>query len=403
MEGRRIERGRGFAIAVLGGGAGGILAAISAKRAGKSVVICERGPRIGRKILASGNGRCNLLNEKLSDSFYNPSSRPLVKSVFSKFGKEAILDFFQNIGLHICSEEGRIFPITNQSSSVLNVLEIELRRLSIPVELNFEVTNVVETDSGFILTSKTGHKVSCGALIMASGGKSYPSLGSDGSSYRFAEQFGHRIVRPIPSAVPLTSKDPLCHILQGQKINASAKAVVGGKTLCEASGEVLFTKYGLSGPAILDISREVSIAINRIGKKDAVAVLDMVPFANEARLADEIANRIKAGSPSEELLMGILPNKFGPALEGLLKSKDAGTIAKRLKAREFKITGTRGWNEADFTAGGVETGEVKAGTLESQLKKGLYFAGEILDVDGCRGGYNLAWAWASGFVAGMTG
>ena len=397
-----IDKAREFDVAVLGGGAAGIVAAISAKRSGRSVVICERMPRLGKKILASGNGRCNLLNESLSDSFYNSGARPLVKSVFSKFSKDDILNFFEGLGLRTYSEEGRIFPVSNQSSSVLKVLEIALRRLSIPVEVDFEVTNISDTKGFFILTSGSGRKISCKALVIASGGKSYPAFGSDGSAYRLAEQFGHKIVQPVPSAVPLVVKDPLCHALQGQKIFASAKAVIDGKAAGEVSGEVLFTKYGLSGTAILDISREVSIAVNRLGKKDVTVILDMTPFLDEVVLGSELTRRLKSGFSFEELTAGILPNKFGPVLASLVKTKDAAVLAKRLKSKEFSVTGTRGWNEADFTAGGVSCEGVNAGTLGSKSKKGLYFAGEILDVDGCRGGYNLAWAWASGFVAGLT-
>ncbi|MDD5429049.1 MAG: aminoacetone oxidase family FAD-binding enzyme, partial [Candidatus Omnitrophica bacterium] len=254
-----------FDVAVLGGGASGIAAAIAAKRAGKSVVICERLPKIGKKILASGNGRCNLLNENIIESFYNPSARTLVKSVFTKFSKNDILDLFANLGLRTYSDDGRIFPVTNQSSSVLKVLEIELSRLRIDITHSFEAANITDAKSGFIMTSKSGRKVSAGSLIIAGGGRSYPALGSDGSCYKFAEQFGHTIVKPVPCAVALVAKDPLCHILQGQKISASAKASLGGKMLGQAQGEVLFAKYGLSGTAILDVSREISIAINRSG------------------------------------------------------------------------------------------------------------------------------------------
>ena len=397
-----IDKARYFEVAVLGGGASGIVAAISAKREGSSVVICERLSRMGKKILASGNGRCNLLNEELSELSYNPASRPLVKSIFSKFGKSGILDLFKGLGLHTYSEAGRIFPFTNQSSSVLKVLETELKRLSVPVEFDFEAKDINDTKDGFLISSKSGHHILCGKLIMAAGGKSYPSLGSDGSCYKFAETFGHRIIDPAPSAVPLLAKDPLCHLLQGQKIFASAKATINGKTGVGISGDVLFTKYGLSGTAILDISRAVSIALNRKEKKAVTVVLDMVPFMDDLLLKEELANRLKRGISGEELIAGILPNKFGPSLEDILKTKDTSLIVKGLKSKKFNITGTRGWNEADFTAGGVDTAEVNDGTLESKIKKGLYFSGEILDVDGCRGGYNLAWAWASGFVAGQA-
>ena len=397
-----IDSSRGTSIAVLGGGAAGIVAAISAKRAGSSVVICERLPRLGKKILASGNGRCNLLNENLSDSFYNPASRSLVRSVFSKFGKNDILNFFKSLGLETHSEEGRIFPVTNQSSSVLKVLEIELKKFSIPVELNFEVNSITAMKGAFILASKSGRKISCAALIIAGGGKSYPALGSDGSSYKFAEELGHKIVAPVPSAVPVVAKDPLCHLLQGQKIFAAVKVVIGDSVVAEASGDLLFTKYGLSGTAILDISRIISIALSRPGKKAVTVRVDMTPFMNEARLKNEFDRRLKCGFPVEELCAGILPDKFSLALSNILKGRDTAVITNKLKAMEFNVTGTRGWNEADFTAGGVDVQEVEAGTMASKITKGLYFAGEVLDVDGCRGGYNLAWAWASGYVAGES-
>lgn len=391
-----------FDVAVLGGGAAGIVAGIGAARTGKSVVICERMSRLGKKILASGNGRCNLLNEDLSEKFYNPEARALVKNIFSRFGKDDILKFFKELGLATYSEAGRIFPITNQSASVLKVLEIELAGLSIPVELNYEIERVDASEDGFVLKPRSGRKISAKAVVIASGGRSYPALGSDGSAYRFAQTFGHTIIEPVPSAVPLTAKDPLCHVLQGQKIFAHVKALVDGRAVAESGGELLFTKYGLSGTAILDVSREISVAVNRFHKKNISVFVDMVPSIDCESLKTEMEKRIRKGSSSEELIAGILPNRFGLALENILKAKDPGFISDKIKSKEFRITGTRGWNEADFTAGGIDIKDVKQDTLESKLKRGLYFAGEVLDVDGCRGGYNLAWAWASGFIAGAN-
>ncbi|MBI5360500.1 MAG: NAD(P)/FAD-dependent oxidoreductase [Planctomycetes bacterium] len=258
------------------------------------------------------------------------------------------------------------------------------------------------------------------------------------------------MIELVPSAVALDVKDRFCHLLQGQRISCRASAsqqgagvsslrrdpfsVVRGpfkrepgngsretdnvlhasfsivppsyesgvRTLSKAAGDVIFTKYGLSGTAILDISEEISIAINREGAKNIGVSIDMVPFMEEGALSQELARRIQKGIPNEELLAGILPNKFSAALKDLLNKKDCTVIAHALKNKQFKVSGTRGWNEAEFTAGGVDTQEVNEFTLESKLKKGLYFAGEILDVQGRRGGYNLGWAWASGWVAGLT-
>ena len=388
---------------VIGGGAAGIAGAISAKRKGTPVLICERMPRIGKKLLTSGNGRCNFLNENLNESFYNRSSESLVKSVFAKYGKDRILDFFKELGLENHSEEGRIFPVTDQSSSVLKVLELELDRLAVPVELNFEADRISHSKGKFLIGSKSGKDIECEKLIMAGGGKSYPALGSDGSCYKLAGQLGHNIIEPVPAAVPLVVKDRLCHLLQGQRISARVKAVIDGKDVCESVGDLFFTKYGLSGTSILDISEEVSIAINRLNEKKIFISADMVPFMNEDALKNEITKRLKRKDPPQDLTAGILPNKFGAALKEQFDGGDAENIAASLKNRRFAVLGTRGWNEAEFTSGGVNIEEVNGFTLESKLTGGLYFAGEILDVCGRRGGYNLAWAWASGFIAGLTG
>lgn len=390
-------------VAIVGGGASGIVAAISAARLGDKVVICEKMPRLGKKILASGNGRCNLSNERLDPSHYNPRSRELVKGVFERFDGGSITGFFSSLGVKLYSEEGRIFPVTNQSATVLKALERELARLSIPVELNFDVAHIDESSGVYTVISRTGKKIECEKLIVACGGRSYPSFGSDGSGFGLARRFNHSIIEPVPSCVPIVTKNPLCHALQGQKIRASAKALVGGEAVKSAYGELLFTKYGLSGTAILDVSRPLSIALNRSARKPAEIVVDMAPFIGEDELRNELVKRTREKMPQDDMLVGILPNKFGPALKKILDIKNAGKASSFIKAARFKAEGTRGWNEADFTAGGVDVREVNARTLESDFTRGLYFAGEVLDVDGERGGYNLAWAWASGFVAGLLG
>jgi predicted Rossmann fold flavoprotein len=387
---------------VIGGGAAGICAAISRRRKGEPVIICEKMPQLGKKILVTGNGRCNLLNSDLSEIHYNPLARNLVRSIFDKFGKSDILDFFKNLGLEIYSQEGRLFPITNQASSVLKVMEMELKKLSVPVEFSFDCSGISFSKNGILVSSKAGKKIECQKVIITGGGKTYPALGSDGSVYEIARQLGHTIIDPVPSAVPLVTRDSLCHVLQGQRIFAGVKSVIEGKIGKEVNGELLFTKYGLSGTCILDISEAISIVMNRYGKTDIFVSVDMVPFMNREQLKNELAIRMKAKSTDEEILVGILPNKLCIAFKDIFKNNDIEAAVNSLKSRRFKITGTRGWNEAEFTSGGINVNEVKSGTLESKLRKDVYFAGEILDVNGERGGYNLGWAWASGFVAGQA-
>ena len=203
--------------------------------------------------------------------------------------------------------------------------------------------------------------------------------------------------------VPLIVKDSLCFLLQGQKIFATARSVVEGEVSDGAKGELLFTKYGLSGTCILDVSEAISIALNRDGKSEVFISIDMVPFMNKDQLKNEFEKRLKEKYPAEEMLIGILPNKLSVALQGLFMNNDLDITVNTLKDRRFKVTGTQDWSQAEFTSGGINIKEIKAGTLESKLRHSIYFAGEIIDVNGKRGGYNLGWAWASGFVAGQTG
>jgi predicted Rossmann fold flavoprotein len=400
-------------LAVVGAGAAGLVAAVSGARRGASVAVLERLPRAGKKLLATGGGRCNLLNEGLSASAFTSTDPGLVSSVFDRLGPAEIKCFFEGLGLRLQTDEsGRVYPATNQASSVLRVLEIEIGRLGVALMTGFEVDGLSGSVGGFTVVAADGRKIGAKSVLLAGGGRSYPALGSNGSCYGLAAAFGHRIVTPVPSAVPLLVKDRICHFLQGQKIRARVAGRIGGRVGRTIEGELLFTQYGLSGTAVLDASESLSAALNREGRKDAAVVVDLVPFMSREDLAAELARRLEAGWPDKDLVTGILPEKFALVLPQLLrearpaggsgeKGQAAHGLAEALKAKTFAVTGTRGWNEAEFTSGGVDAREVKHGTLESKLRKGLYFAGEVLDVQAGRGGFNLAWAWASGFVAGL--
>ncbi len=389
-----------YSTVIVGGGAAGLCSAISQARRGEPVVICEKMPQTGKKILASGNGRCNLLNDDLAEAFYNPAARELVKSVFKRYGKDELLDFFRNLGLETYSQEGRIFPITNQAASVLKVLELEIKRLAIPVEFKFDCVDISASGKGLRVISGTGQSLECKKVIIATGGKSYPAFGSDGSMYEVAARLGHKIIAPVPSVVPLAVKDNLCFLLQGQRVFASATSLIEGRESEKAAGELLFTKYGLSGTCILDISESISIALNREHRNDVFVSVDLLPFMERARLKAELEKRARRNPAPEDMLAGLLPNKLSAALKSLFEKGDIDSAVNSLKARRFKVTGTLGWNEAEFTSGGVDVSQIKPATLESKIIPGLYFAGEILDVNGKRGGYNLGWAWASGLAAG---
>ena len=398
----RDDRG----IAVIGAGAAGLAAAVSAGRRGLPVTIFERLPWIGKKLLATGGGRCNLLNDGLTASDFTSTEPRLVSSVLERFGAAEIRSLFEGLGLRLQSDEGgRVYPATNQAASVLKVLELETARLGIDLVTRFEVERIEAAEGGFGIAAADGRNFQARAVILAGGGRSYPALGSNGSAYDLAASFGHRIVPPVPSAVPLVAKSRLCHVLQGQRLRVRIEGRVGGRVLRRAEGELLFTPYGLSGTAALDVSEGLSIALNREDRKDASVVVDFLPFMPKEEVAAELGRRLSLGWAPRDLGTGLLPEKLCRVLPEIMAeaTRDmAGRLAARLKAWEFPVQGTRGWNEAEFTSGGVDAREVKLGTLESRLKPGLYFAGEVLDVQGGRGGFNLSWAWASGSVAGLA-
>jgi predicted Rossmann fold flavoprotein len=280
---------------------------------------------------------------------------------------------------------------------------MELHRLSVPLELNFDCTSLAFSGSGITLSSRSGAQIECHKVIITGGGKAYPALGSDGSTLELAHRLGHTLLEPVPAAVPLVVKDSLCQLLQGQRISAAARSVVDGQLGQEARGELLFTQYGLSGTCILDVSEDISLALHRHKKSGVMVSVDLIPFLDKTALEDELKRRQQRHWLPEEMLIGLLPNKLCSAFKGLFVGQSLSEAVASLKDRRFKVAGTRGWNEAEFTAGGINVNEINPRTLESRIRPGVYLAGEVLDVNGKRGGYNLAWAWASGFVAGQTG
>ncbi len=397
------ERQNTYDVVVIGAGGAGITAAISASRKKARVLLCEKMPKIAKKVRISGNGRCNLTNDKLDHTCFNKDAKAIVESVFAQFGRLDILKFFKELGLRLYSDkEGRVFPITNQSASVIDVLELELSRLGVEIRTGCEVKSIRKASQGFEIEFKGDGfaPVTAKKVILAAGGKSYPIYGTDGTAYELAIQFGHTLTEPVPSTVPLLCEDPWCKQLTGQKIVATVRWEIDGKMGPPLEHDLLFTDYGLSGLAIFDSSDELAIAIHREHKKNTAVVVDLLPFIHEDELKKEISSRLRRNFPNEMLLAGLLPPKFAPVLENVLKSRNPTEIAEYVKNRRFRITATKGWSDAEFTAGGIRQKEVDDKTLESKKCPGLYLAGEILDVDGKRGGFNLAWAWASGFVSG---
>jgi hypothetical protein len=385
---------------IIGAGASGLAAAISARSAGQSVLVCERLGVVAKKVLATGGGKCNLLNDDLGVKFYGRHAAKLVSSVFGLFGKKDILSFFSSIGLFCYSDNGRYFPVTGQASSVVSVLQMAVSRMGVRVEFGCAVRKISRRGETFCVICAGGGEFFGRRVIIAGGGRSYPALGSDGSCYELAARLGHKITEPVPAVVPLVIKDNWCHLFQGQKIDSSVSGFSDGRLISSARGDLLFTAYGLSGTAVLDASTGISVACNRQRRKDVYLEADLVPWMAADDLKAALAERIAGRWAPEQLLVGILPNKIAGVLGRYMSGKSAAYIADAVKHKKFYVSGTRGWNEAEFTAGGISPDDIRARTLESLICPGVYFCGEIIDVVGARGGYNLAWAWASGYIAG---
>ncbi len=392
-----------YDIAIIGAGASGLVAAISAKRVNRelSVALIEALPRVGKKILATGNGRCNLTNLNASPEAYNT---PAVASVMKKYSPEKIVNFFSSVGLECVADgEGRVYPMSNTASSVLDCLRFELERLGIEVITDTKIIDVKKQGGIFILNSA----LKCKRLILSLGGKASPSQGSDGSGYPLLRSFGHTVTPLYPGLVQLTVKENV-KSLKGVRVKASAELKnQNGKIINSSEGEVLFTEYGLSGIAIMDISRDVK---NTACK----CVLNILPELSQDAVIDFLMKN-KKRNPSllvEDALCGIVPKKLGTALIKLSGLKNTALsdfkfsqlqlFAGKLKALPFTVTGTKGFENAQITVGGADINEFDILTLESKKVKGLYCTGELLDVDSVCGGFNLQWAWASGIAAGKS-
>ena len=393
---------------VVGGGAAGMVAAIAAARRGAPVEILERMPRVGKKLLATGNGRCNLANARPDPGRFHGSDPSFARAALAAFGLGETLAFFAGLGIEAREEDaGKIFPRSGQAAAVLDVLRHELARLGVRAHCEAAVSRLAPR--GGLWRAHTAAGVHEGAaVVLAAGGRAAPQLGSNGSGHALATALGHRLVEPFPALTRLRARSPWLAHLKGLK--AEGRVSLGGVV---ASGEILFTGTGLSGPPVLDVSRRAGELLR--GGQAVRAVLDLCPDVEAAALPALLRARFasRPGSTAEFALVGFLHKRLiVPLLReaGIDPAADAdGVDAPRVRALAtllrgwaFPVTGADSWADAQVTAGGVDVGGVDAATLESLLAPGLYFAGEVLDVDGDCGGFNLQWAWSSGHVAGTS-
>lgn len=406
-----------FDIVIVGGGASGMFAAISAKQKNPAlnVAIVEKNARVGKKLLATGNGRCNISNYDDEMSRYHGENVKFVISAFSRLSTEKSLDIFNKLGLLTKEEsEGKIYPRSGQASVVLDFLRLGLSRLGISEITDFEAACINPSKEKFVIKSKSGDEVSGKCVIVCVGGWAGPQFGTDGSGFKLIEKLGHAKTPVYPALTRLKSTNPFAKSLKGMKFDGVATLKSEGKTVRVEEGEILFTEYGLSGPPILQLSGEAINLLNK-NKKPSIS-LDIIPDKDEQELKNILSEMIKLNPdiPLENFLSGIMNKQIGKMLvkaanigklgdrAEILGEKELSKVISFIKGWEFEISGHTGWKDAQTTAGGAKTSEFFPSTMESRLVKNLFVAGEILDIYGDCGGFNLKWAWSSGYLAGVS-
>ena len=398
-------------IAVIGGGASGLIAAITARKAGKKVTILERKERILKKVLVTGNGRCNLTNARASISNYFGKNILLIENILNNFTPQNVMDFFYELGV-ICNEEerGKVYPLSGQASSVVDALRFEAEKLGIKIETEFYVRKIEKDGFKFKISSEDKRKIEANRVILSTGGQSYPELGSNGSGFQLAKDFGHSITKLSPAIVQLKTEKYQVKGLQGIKADTSVTAYGDNKKICTYNGELLFTDYGISGNVVFNISFVMPLYKNVEFEIDFMKKFDY----NELYELLRKRKKIMAHLTMENYFNGMINKKLGQFLSKMsgieklskpvkdLNDNEIRKLCTSLKKYRINILETTGFKNAQVTAGGISLDEVNTDTLESKIIKGLYFSGEVLDVYGECGGFNLQWAWASGYIAGKN-
>lgn len=398
-----------FDIAVIGAGAAGMAAAISAARENSDLktAVIDAMPITGKKILATGNGRCNLSNKNAASHKYR--GKDFAEFALKKYDVEYTLDFFKSLGLYtVTDSEGRIYPMSMTAASVSDALRLELVRLGITVITGERVKSVIKCGDFFVIDGRLRAK----KVIIACGGKASPSQGSDGSGFEILSSLGHKIITPLPALVQLTSENKIVRSFKGIRVKGNMSLFADDKKIGFVGGEILFTEYGLSGIASMDAQR---FLCEHIKKEKCHVCIDLIPSMSEEDICLALKTLAKHDPKrkSENLLTGLLPKKIGQGLIKCLyikndcpvceiKDEDFTRLSGLIKNFKVYISSYKGFENAQITRGGADISEFCNETLESLKIKGLYCAGEVLDVDGACGGFNLQWAWSSGICAGIS-
>lgn len=401
-------------VIVIGGGAAGIMAAGRAAELGADVILLEKMPQVGIKISISGKGRCNLTSGEEMDKFIEAfgSTGKFLTNVFAKFFSSDLIDFFESIGIKTMLERGmRIFPLSGSAKDVVKALVTNLNKQGVNIIANTTVKGILTQDKKAIGVDTDKGIFYGDAVILATGGASYPQTGSTGDGYDMARKLGHTIIPIRPALVPLEVKENYVKELQGLALNNVTAAVyIDGKKIAEAFGEMLFTHFGISGPIILTLSK---IIVDSLAKGRVEISIDLKPALSKEKLDNRFLREIKEHSNKnlDNMLKNLLPNRMIPVftkIVGIPHDKKAHQITQKqrmdlillLKDMRLSIAKPRPLKEAIVTAGGISTKEIDPKTMESKIMKGLYICGEVIDVDAKTGGYNLQAAFSTGWMAG---
>lgn len=404
-------------VLIVGGGAAGMLASIFAARNGNEVHVFEKNEKLGKKLFITGKGRCNITNAgDMENLFENVvSNRKFLYSSFYSYTNEDVISFFETLGVPTKIERGnRVFPVSDHSSDVIGALSGEMKRTGVKVHLYTKVSKILTENGRFSgLEFADGAYVQGDACVIATGGFSYQTTGSNGDGYRFAEELGHTVTDIYPSLVPLAIEEEFVKELQGLSLkNVEAAIYDGKKKLYQDFGEMLFTHYGVSGPLILSGSSHIA---KKAGEKKLKLVIDLKPALTEEQLDQRVLrdfeqninkqfkNAVTRLFPAKLIPVMIERSKIDPEKKVHdISREERQSFVKLIKHFEMTISGLRGYNEAIITKGGVKVKEVDPGTMESKLVPGVYFAGEVLDLDALTGGYNLQIAWSTAYAAGSS-
>jgi hypothetical protein len=396
---------------ILGGGAAGLMAALSANKSNRhlNILVLEKNEQLGRKLLATGNGRCNFTNEDQNISHYRGFHPEIVVEILSYFGKDKTLAFFQGLGLHVHCEDGRYYPRSNQGKILPLMLQVALNNSSVQVQKNTTVQNIDRKPFGFEVTCQDGRHYRSKKILLATGGKAAPQLGCDGEFYTWLSDHGHKIYPLLPALTPLKLDTLSLKKISGIRFLARASLLVQKSLIAETKGEFLWTAYGISGIPTLELSRYAAVALHQ--KKEAEIEFNLLPEWDERGAQNLVFSwMMQTREQVVHSLSGLLHSDFAEYLVAIVEKQigdikafhpgQATRLAKHLTSLRFTVTDTLGWKEAQTTVGGVALNEVNPETMESKKIPGCFLAGEILDVDGNCGGYNLQWAWSSGYLAG---